>query len=745
MTEESIDPLSAAALRLAEGEEVDWAETLDLSPQSEQVIANLRRLEQVFSAFSEAREEGDAQAEAPRTLFRWGHLEARERIGAGSFGEVFRAYDPTLDREVALKLRLGTAREGPDESRSYILEARRLARVRHRHVLAVHGADVHDGRVGLWADLLDGQTLEQLIDEQAPLSADDVVQLGLDLAHALHEVHEAGLVHGDVKGSNVMLEPKLGPVLMDFGAGIDISSGESETVVGSPLSMAPEQFEQSSATPRSDQYSLGVLLYRLLTGSYPLNAESIADLAARHRSGERRLSFPSMVPRPLRRLVSALLAQDPGSRPSAEQTAERLAWIAAAPARRRRASALSVIFISLLAGTIAATFGYLRAQRSETRALSAQAETAAVNEFLVDMLSSPRPTVTGGEVKMVDVLDAAESKVEAAFADQPLARSQALGVLGVTWKQLIDYERAEPLLRRGLELRIAERGDRDPGVLDLQWNLAAVMRERGQLDDAEQLLQTVLANEDVVPTDDDLRLNVRLQMARLARARGDIARAQSWLEQALEWRRDEGSRLHSERRVAESELGRILSMTGQFEPAAELLEDLLPRQLETDGERHGNTLVVLHDLGRALTGLGRYQEAESMLQRGLDVASEWLGENSRHAQAQRVALATLYFRQSRYSDAATLHRQVLDGFRQTESRPSPDLLSATGNLGTSLLESGDVEEGRAPARQSSRDGDGRLWRQLSTDPDLSNQSGGAPLSSGPRRRRPSGRQPAGRR
>ena len=143
------------AAAIADGEAVSYPQAVALSESQE--VTDFRDLERIAKAFSRAAAAGSPAA-VPRapTLFRWGSLEVLEKVGEGAFGEVFRAYDPVLEREVALKLRRGGPSAVEQSGRRYLEEARRLARVRHPHVLAVYGAAVHDGRVGLWTELIDG-------------------------------------------------------------------------------------------------------------------------------------------------------------------------------------------------------------------------------------------------------------------------------------------------------------------------------------------------------------------------------------------------------------------------------------------------------------------------------------------------------------------------------------------------------------------------------------------------------------
>ena len=137
-----------------------------------------------------AAAEGAPRAASPVPA-EWGTLRILERIGRGGYGEVFRAYDPAVQREVALKLRRTDRKPRRADDDRYLDEARKLARVHQRNVLVVHGADRHDGRVGLWTDLIEGRTLEELLRQLGPLDAQEAALIGLNLCRALAAVHEA--------------------------------------------------------------------------------------------------------------------------------------------------------------------------------------------------------------------------------------------------------------------------------------------------------------------------------------------------------------------------------------------------------------------------------------------------------------------------------------------------------------------------------------------------------------------------
>jgi serine/threonine protein kinase len=238
---------------------------------------------------------GGVPAIAAKALERWCHLELRQRLGDGVFGEVFLAWDPKLEREVALKLLrgVGAASAFPDSLTPHFLqEARNLARLRHPNIVSVFGAELAEGRVGIWMEYVRGQTLEDLLRERGPFGAREAALVGADLCRALTAVHRAGLVHRDVKAKNVMREEGGRIVLMDFGTGIDTalgSPGAGGIPAGTPVYLAPEIFRGQRATPLSDVYSLGVLLFHLVTGSFPAQGETLREIALMHERGALRL------------------------------------------------------------------------------------------------------------------------------------------------------------------------------------------------------------------------------------------------------------------------------------------------------------------------------------------------------------------------------------------------------------------------------------------------------------------------
>jgi len=315
--------LARTARAIADGKPVDWGRLEAEHPSLRARLAHLRRM-QTLAATSRARLEAIAPAAEPASTaqacpFAWGPLQVLEKIGEGSFGEVFRARDPMLEREVALKLTRFSPLFESDPSQDHLDEARRLARVRHPNVLTVHGVEVHGGRGGFWTDFLRGETLEEPIRRGETVSADVAATIAADLCRALSAVHAAGIVHGDIKASNVFREADGRYVLMDFGAGTLVAAerdARGSSVAGTPLSMAPEVLEGARPSVASDLYAAGALLYRILAGRHPVGATTLRGLVAAHKKG-RRIPLAEMrpgLPEDLARAIERALARDPSER-----------------------------------------------------------------------------------------------------------------------------------------------------------------------------------------------------------------------------------------------------------------------------------------------------------------------------------------------------------------------------------------------------------------------------------------------
>ena len=286
--------------------------------------------------------EDPGSAEMPPVSEAWGDFRLQARVGHGSFGEVYRAWDPHLEREVALKLLLPGSVSGEEEYRAMLREARALAAVQHPNIVHVYGIDRHDGRVGYWTDFVRGKTLSFLIAAQGPFGYREAALIGLDVSKALSAVHRAGLLHRDIKAENVMREEGGRILLMDFGL---TTLPQSQTgIAGTPTYMAPELFSGSQATVATDIYAMGVLLFYLVTGQHPVRLGGLTAKEAAAAISKRKalIDLRPDLSESFMRSVSVAMEMDPAKRyGSAGQLAEALAESLGAPLPAGAASAPS--------------------------------------------------------------------------------------------------------------------------------------------------------------------------------------------------------------------------------------------------------------------------------------------------------------------------------------------------------------------------------------------------------------------
>ena len=236
------------------------------------------------------------RAVAPPSAF--GRYQVRRALGSGGFGTVYLGHDTELDRPVAIKVRRGGPDVPPTEVEHFLQEARNLARLRHPGIVAVHDVGMYAGGVYIVSDYLDGPDLDRWLRDNRP-AWPEAVRIVAAVANALAHAHARLIVHRDVKPANIILAADRAPVLVDFGLALDearAGGGEKGAVSGTPYYMSPEQTAGAAhrIDGRTDVYSLGVVLYEMLTGRLPFRATNTAELLRQVRDDE---------PQPPRQLV----------------------------------------------------------------------------------------------------------------------------------------------------------------------------------------------------------------------------------------------------------------------------------------------------------------------------------------------------------------------------------------------------------------------------------------------------------
>src|SRR5262245_28557486 len=268
----------------------------------------------------------------PETLGRIGHYEVLEVLGRGGFGIVFRAIDDVLQRVVAVKVLAPSLAATSPARKRFLREARSAAPIQHENVVRVFETG-EEPLPYLVMEFVPGETLQDRLDRTGPLEVPEALAVARQIAEGLAAAHEKGLIHRDIKPSNILIDsgPQQQVKITDFGlarAADDASLTHSGTVAGTPMYMAPEQAKGVALDHRSDLFSLGSVMYAMLTGRPPFRAENTPAVLRRVAEGEARpiREVIPEVPEWLCRVVEKLHEKDPAGR---FQTAREVADVLA--------------------------------------------------------------------------------------------------------------------------------------------------------------------------------------------------------------------------------------------------------------------------------------------------------------------------------------------------------------------------------------------------------------------------------
>jgi eukaryotic-like serine/threonine-protein kinase len=274
-----------------------------------------------------------APSENRESLGRLGPYEIIDVLGQGGMGVVLKAFEPALNRVVAIKVLAPQMAASGAARRRFSREARAAAAVVHDHVVAIHAVDdaPKSGLPYLVMPYIAGRSLQERIDRDGPLGMDEVLRIGMQTALGLAAAHAQGLVHRDIKPSNILLENGVERVkITDFGlarAIDDASRSQSGVVAGTPQYMSPEQAGGESVDHRSDLFSLGSVLYAMCAGHSPFRAKTTMGVLRRVCDEQPRplVEINRDVPESLEALIQRLHAKDPAGRyQSAGEVAEEL-------------------------------------------------------------------------------------------------------------------------------------------------------------------------------------------------------------------------------------------------------------------------------------------------------------------------------------------------------------------------------------------------------------------------------------
>jgi len=681
--------------------------------------------------------EADVTLEAPPLLEIPGTTVGRytllEKIGEGGMAVVYMAEQKRpIRRKVAFKIiKLGM--DTKQVIARFEAERQALAMMDHPNVAHVYDAGTTEtGRSYFVMELVRGVSLTEYCDKNK-LGTHQRLELFIPVCHAVQHAHHKGLIHRDLKPSNIMVtlhDGKPVPKVIDFGVAKATNQELTERtlftryaqMIGTPEYMSPEQAEMSGLDidTRSDVYSLGVVLYELLTGVHPIDPDSMASAAL----GEIRRIIQEEEPlRPSSKLSS--LGEDATRVAQTHRTEvktlvkclhQELEWIplkamrkdrtrryqsvleladdiqnyldgaplSAGPesvvyrakkfVRRNRAfvTGIAAVLAILVAGVVVSTLFAIKAEH-------ARAEAEAVSNFLrKDVLASMNPfesvspfATRGQEVTVRSVLDTASERLEGKFRDKPLVEASIRQTLGNTYRDLGLHDQAEAHLKRALELYQTQLGSEDPAALTCMTALGRVHFFQARYREAETLLIDVIEGmERVLGREHPGTLLSTVSLGWVYNMQGRLDEAEPLFVRGLETSRRVFGEEDPNTAYFTWGLGFAHEGRGNYEEAERLYTEVWKLRGRTLGEEHLRTLEMEFLLGALYSyRLGRYDKAEPLLERVLEVTDRILGPDHPATLAAKGALGFLYAEQGRYAQAESLvagtlttARQAGDGF-----------------------------------------------------------------------------------
>ncbi|MCB1056150.1 MAG: serine/threonine protein kinase, partial [Acidobacteria bacterium] len=621
----------------------------------------------------------------------------------GGMGSVYEALrDEEFEQRVALKL---VRRELGSSTGLRLFQAERqiLARLEHPNIARLlDGGTAEDGAPYFVMELVEGRPIDRYCDDHR-LTLRQRLELFLPVCAALSAAHQNLVVHRDLKPSNILVDVTGVPKLLDFGIAKLLepaADGSLVTVTTRNLALtpryaSPEQLRGEAVGTTSDVYSLGVVLYQLLTGHLPcdveqrdpvaaqvaicqedpLPASAVIDQRSEGFGGETTTArTPESVsrargsdPKSLRRKLSgdldAILAKALRKAPSQRYgSVEALAadlrrHLAGHPVsaragtttyrvgrflRRHRFGTTNTLLLLLLA--VGFTTALLR-QLDETRRSRDQA--VEISSFLVDLFESASPDRPGGpEPSVRDLLDAGRAKLDGALGQEPAVRAGLLLRLGEVYSRLGDYDTAGDLLAEALVLlrRLHPDGDHDQATA--LSDLAVVRYHTGDRDAAEALLRESVGLRRMLGEPDDL-IKPMNNLAAILLERGELGEAETIYRETLEMRRRLAAAAPGDVTARGNlatglrSLAAVLQTAGDLDAAEPLLAESLDLRTEIYGADSPMVATVLLSLGRLDEARGRLPAAQARFARALDIRRRKLGEDHLHTALARRDLAAV--------------------------------------------------------------------------------------------------------
>ncbi len=661
-------------------------------------------------------------------------------IGMGGMGAVYEAVrdDDQFQKRVAIKIV-----QRDIDSQVTLARFRRerqiLASLQHRNIATLHdGGMMPDGRPFLVMEYVDGAPITTWCNARS-LPLRERVALFRQVCAAVHHAHTNLIIHRDLKPANILVTDDGTVKLLDFGIAKLLGADEGTGADGNqpltrggaraftPEYASPEQIRGDVLTTASDIYSLGVILFEVLTGRRPhvtagralvdieravldtpvprpssVVTDDAARLAGERTGGRLRqrlhgdldsIALTALQLEPTRRYPSVEALGDDlrcylGGLPVQAQRDRRGYRLAKFVQRNRTATVTSALMLLALIGGIVATA--LQAHRARGE----QVQATQVSAFLRGLLASVQPEVGRRDAQVSQVLDSAAKRIDRELAGSPQVEAQIETVIAQSYQGLGRYDDAEPHFKKSLQLRETTGGTRSAAVLVGLRDLAELYLAKGSMDSAGTVLQDAVAREPAgAGTPDSIRAALLSDMGSLAHGQGRNADAERWHRAALAIQQRVYGPTSDIVALSINDIGVAVGDQGRLAESEALARQALEVLRANHPEPNERVAKALAALATVLDFEGKAAPAESAYVETLAVRKRLLGPEHPDYTYTLFNYSMFIFDQKRYREAADYSRQILALRGKTLPESHPSIAAALQTLGRSLDELGDTRAG----------------------------------------------------
>ncbi len=692
----------------------------------EAILPALRTAEEFHSVFAARLPAGDSFP---------GYELVRE-IHGGAQGVVYLARQTATRREVAIKVMRQGNGAGVHERTRFEREVHILAQLHHPNIVAIHDSGVASGRFYSVMDYIPGHPLDEFVDHRH-LAIRPTLELFAKICGAVNAAHLRGVIHRDLKPSNIRVNPEGEPFVLDFGlarvSGSDMQDGSyplNVTLTGQFVGSLPwASPEQASGSPdnidvRTDVYSLGVVLYQILTGQFPYSISGgMRDVLDRilHTEPQRPSTIQRLIDHELETIILKCLHKDPTRRyqsagelgkdihrylaGEAVEAKRDSAWYLVWKTARRHKARVGVIvaFVLLLLGGGAAV---AISQRNAARYQHEVAEAWKIHaEVQSGLAGKPPRSGDRGAPKAADSplhrrLNDLADRVSTLFPHNPEAEAVVRQSLGQGYIDLELYPPARAHLEIALALRQGVFGDLHADVAASLHHLGRVHWLEGNYATAEPLYRKALAIRGALADGDDEGVAESLNhLAACMERLSEYAEAEALNRRALDMRRRLFGENDRDFAASLNNLATVLMEQGRYAEAEPLLRQALTLMKNLHGEKDQNTARGMTSLASCLIVLGQFEEAGQLLHRSLVLKQSVYGDNHPAVAVTLQHLANLHYEMADYETAENYARQVLQ-IREQSDPNHPNTAETLALLGAIQFRRDDPENAEIQLRKA---------------------------------------------